>query len=390
MLGQSFVFPNDVHVAWSIMIVIYPYITGVVAGAFVISALFHVFDREVLRPVARLALVTSLCFCAFATVPLLLHLHRPERALSVMITPSATSAIAAFGFVYNTYMLLLLVEVWIEFRPTIVERARTCTGLSGLIYRVLALGCTEITEGAKKLDARLSRALAFAGVPIACALHGYVGFLFGAIKAIPWWSTPLMPIIFLASAIVSGIAAVLVIYLFISWRRGVQPDAACVRALSRYLWLSLVVAVCLETLELVHRAYEGGPEWDLIYTLLTERLAVSYVLVQVLLGSILPFLLLLVAIRPRTGPRLVVCFGGLAGVLVLVQVFAMRWNVVVGGQLLSKSSRGFVEYSPLWGGREGLIAAGVVLALPLLALWGASKVLPVVPNPDTSPTSASR
>ena len=75
MDATSFVFPNDPHVPWSIMIVLYPYITGLVAGAFVVSALYHVFHQNVLRPVARLALVTALCFCAFATLPLLLHLH---------------------------------------------------------------------------------------------------------------------------------------------------------------------------------------------------------------------------------------------------------------------------------------------------------------------------
>ena len=63
MHETTFVFPNDVHPPWSIMIVLYPYITGLVAGAFVVSALYHVFHREALRPVARLALVTSLCFC---------------------------------------------------------------------------------------------------------------------------------------------------------------------------------------------------------------------------------------------------------------------------------------------------------------------------------------
>ena len=90
----QFVFPNDVVPTWSIMIVFYPYITGLVAGAFIVSALYHVFHREALKPVARLALVTSLCFSAFATVPLLLHLHHPERSFQVMITPSMTSAIA--------------------------------------------------------------------------------------------------------------------------------------------------------------------------------------------------------------------------------------------------------------------------------------------------------
>jgi formate-dependent nitrite reductase membrane component NrfD len=39
-----------------------------------------------------------------------------------------------------------------------------------------------------------------------------VGFIFGSVKANPWWSTPLMPVVFLFSAMVSGIAAVMVLY----------------------------------------------------------------------------------------------------------------------------------------------------------------------------------
>ena len=40
---EGFVFPNEAHVTWSVMIVLYPYITGLVAGAFIVSSLYHVF-----------------------------------------------------------------------------------------------------------------------------------------------------------------------------------------------------------------------------------------------------------------------------------------------------------------------------------------------------------
>ncbi|MBT4863885.1 MAG: polysulfide reductase NrfD [Planctomycetaceae bacterium] len=384
MDANSFVFPNDPGIAWSIMIVLYPYITGLVAGAFVVSALYHVFHQEVLKPVAKLALVTSLCFCSCATLPLLLHLHHPERALNIMVTPNGTSAMAGFGFIYSLYMLLLVVEVWLVFRPTIVERANSRIGAAGLVYRILALGARKMTDGSRQVDDWAIRLLAMAGIPIACILHGYVGFLFGAIKANPWWSTALMPVIFLISAIVSGIAGLIVLYVGMCWRRGVKPDADCVRAMCRYLWVALVVAVSLEMLELGHMAYESGAEWKVLSTLLTEHLAVSYGLIQVVIGSLCPFLLLLIAVRPRLNPRLMTACGGLASLLVLVQVFAMRWNVVVGGQLFSKSYRGFVEYTVPWGGREGIIAAAIVLTLPLLALWLADKLLPLWQDSEPS------
>ncbi|MBQ17262.1 MAG: polysulfide reductase [Planctomycetaceae bacterium] len=383
---MEFVFPNDSHIPWSIMIVLYPYITGLVAGAFVVSALYHVFNQQVFRPVAKLALVTALCFCSCATLPLLLHLHHPLRAFNIMFTPNVRSAMAGFGFIYSLYMLLLIVEVWLVFRPDIVERAKSHTGATGFLYRVLALGDREITPGARTLDEWFIRALAIAGIPAACVLHGYVGFLFGAIKANPWWSTALMPVIFLVSAVVSGIAALLVLYLVLSrWRR-VVPDAECVRALTRCLWISLVLAVSLELLEMIHMAYESGAEWHVISSLLSEKLSVSYGVIQLLLGSICPFVLLLIAMQRRIRPAVANILGGTAAVLTLVQVFAMRWNVVVGGQLFSKSFRGFVEYSVPVGGREGLVAVVIVLALPLGVLWVAAKLLPLWQHEESSDT----
>ena len=98
---------------------------------------------------------------------------------------------------------------------------------------------------------------------------------------------------------------------------------------------------------------------------------------------------LLIAIQPKLNPRLMTFLSGLAGLLVLIQVFAMRWNVVVGGQIFSKSFRGFVEYPLHWFGREGLLAAAVVLTLPLLALWAFTKLLPIWQLDETEQTVRS-
>ena len=243
MAPTSFVFPNDVHPAWSIMIVLYPFMTGLVLGNFVVSALYFGFRRRVFEPVARLALVTSLCFCACATLPLLLHLRHPERAFNVMITPNATSAMAMFGFAYSAFMVLLLVEVWLVFRPAIVSRSHSGQGWAARCCRVLSFGTRQISPGAQAADAWMIRALAVAGVPLACLLSGYVGFLFCAIKGNPWWSTTLLPFIFLISALASGIAALLTLYLLVGWWHSARPHEGCLRALCRGLWIVLASAV---------------------------------------------------------------------------------------------------------------------------------------------------
>ena len=385
----GFVFPNDASPPWSIMIVLYPYITGLVAGAFVVSALYHVFGRSALKPVARLAIVVSLCFAACATLPLLLHLHQPLRCLNVVVTPSPTSAMAGFGFIYSAYMLVLLVETWLLFRPAIVERANTLPGWRGAAYRLLALGILDIPPRAAAIDATLVHWLSILGIPVACVLHGYVGFLFGAIKANPWWSSPLVPVVFLCSAIVSGIAALLLLYLVLCGRRGLEPDEDCTRSLCRSLWLFLILAVALEGLDVLHMAYEREAEWHLVRHLLTNQLAVSYGVFQVLLGAGIPLVLLpMAAFWRRLSLPMVRGLAIVSSLCVLLQVLAMRWNVVVGGQVFSKSFRGFVDYPITVLGREGLLAAAGVLLLPLVLLWLALRVLPCGPGDAESHDAA--
>jgi Ni/Fe-hydrogenase subunit HybB-like protein len=189
----GFLFPNDVHISWSLMIVMYPYLTGLVAGAFIVSSLYHVFGRDELKPVGRLALASSFCFLAVATLPLLNHLGHPERGPMVIVTPNFSSAMAGFGLLYSSYFIVVLLEIWFVFRADIIQSAIASSGIKRRFYALLALGVYDLSETALETDRKITRVLAAIGIPMACLLHGYVGFLFGALKANPWWSTPLMP-----------------------------------------------------------------------------------------------------------------------------------------------------------------------------------------------------
>lgn len=78
--------------------------------------------------------------------------------------------------------------------------------------------------------------LAAIGIPDACVLHGYVGFIFGSVVANPWWSTHLMPFIFLLSAMVSGIAMMIILYVITIKLTGVPVCLICFRRLAVILW----------------------------------------------------------------------------------------------------------------------------------------------------------
>lgn len=375
---SNFVFPNDHgHLTWTIMIVLYPYFTGLVAGAFAVAALYYVFGKKELEPVARLALAASFCFCAFATTPLLLHLHQPLRAFNIMFTPNFTSAMSGFGFIYTFYLVLLAVEIVLVFRPQILARGRASHGVMKLVYRVLALGVTHESARSREVDHKWIRALSIIGIPAACVLTGYTGFIFGAMKANPWWSSAAMPLIFLMSAIVSGVAVLVLIYSFSRLVARKPIDDDCVRSMLKTLWLFLIVALALEELDLLNKAYEAGAAWEIMHTLIDKHIHVTHFWVQTVLGAVVPLILLPIAFSPRLGMHMRVRIGGIASLLVLMQVLAMRWNVVIGGQLFSKSLRGFRDYVPELLGREGVLAGVLLLAAPFFLLWIAGKVLPL-------------
>jgi len=175
------------------------------------------------------------------------HLGHPERGFEMFLTPSTSSAMAMFGFVYAWYlMFVLLLEIWFDYRHDLVVRASTEKGLKRLLYRVLSLFSHDISMKAVLFDKKAVNIITIIGIPSAFLLHGYVGFIFGSVKANPWWSSVLMPIVFLFSAIVSGIALMLLIYMIVSLVRKMEPDMACLDKLASFLFYMMIVDFALE------------------------------------------------------------------------------------------------------------------------------------------------
>ena len=119
---ELFVLPNE-YIYWSIQIVMYPFMTGLVAGAFVLSSLYHVFGIKQLKNMARFSLVFSFALLPVAMMPLMLHLQQPQRGIEVLMTPHFTSAIAAFGIVFSTYGVIVASELWFVYRKHFVKTA---------------------------------------------------------------------------------------------------------------------------------------------------------------------------------------------------------------------------------------------------------------------------
>ena len=393
---ELFVYPNE-FIYWSIQIVMYPYMTGLVAGAFVLSSLYHVFGQKDLKEIAQFSLVFSLALLPVAAVPLLLHLQQPTRAMEPLLTPHFTSAIAAFGIVFSTYGLIVLSEIWFVYREYFVAQVHALKDQPGignrmrrLVYRGLTLGAYDVSEEALRVDHKAAKILAGVGIPVACFLHGYAGFIFGSVKANALWMSPLMPVIFIMSAVVSGIALCMLTYIVImEWqafrnrRHGGAVQATEIKGAekevinkaTRYLLGFLVAAISLEILDLIFRGYTAMKSWDILRSVMYGKDFINIFVLQYTLGNLVPFALLL--LPGRTIKRTVVAL-----LLVLFGVFMMRWNVVIGGQAFSLSFSGYMHYHipiiphSLETFKEGLFGALTVAALPFVLFWFINKFVP--------------
>ncbi len=411
-----FVLPNE-YVYWSIQIVMYPYMTGLVAGAFVLSSLYHVFNVQKLKEIARYALVFSFALLPVAMMPLLLHLLQPMRGIHVLMTPHFTSAISAFGIVFMTYAFIVAAEIWFVYRKFIVEsihrldEKQSRSGLESVIrpiYKVISLGAMDISKEALDSDHKAIKFLAGLGIPVACFLHGYAGFIFGSVKANALWMTPLMPVIFICSAVVSGIALCIVsYYIFMEMRKWAAkrgknwllPDALAqggtaipveqlrsiqeheVKMTSKYLLIFMTAAITLEILDMIFRGYTAVKSWDALRMVIYEHDFMKIFVYQYGIGNFLPFLMLLL-------PGLTTRRAVIASTLVLFGVFMMRWNVVIGGQAFSLTFAGFMEYHlpiiphDLETFKEGLGGMLSVIVTPFIIFYFLNMIFPAFMSDD--------
>jgi Ni/Fe-hydrogenase subunit HybB-like protein len=378
--------------------------TGLVAGAFVLSSLYHVFGIQQLKDMARFALVFSFALLFAAPMPIVLHLQFPFRGINVFMTPHFTSAIAAFGIVFFAYGAIVASELWFLYRKHFVdvslalrEKQDKTLGewFKYLIFCTLTLGVYDVSKEALHRDEKAIKFLAAVGIPVACFLHGYAGFIFGSVKANALWMTPLIPVIFIMSAVVSGIALCMLTYVvtmeirkFLASRKrnayaGYETkeqlksvEISVIRMTAKYLLAFLVAAISLEILDLVFRGYTALKSWDVLRSVIYERDFKDIFILQYGLGNLVPLILFLL-------PGLTLRRTIIGVLLVLFGVFMMRWNVVIGGQAFSLTFAGYMHYHlPIiphdWETfKEGFFGALSIFIMPFALFYFIAKIFPV-------------
>jgi hypothetical protein len=176
----------------------------------------------------------------------------------------------------------------------------------------------------------------------------------------------------------------MLLYMALTKMRHRVISIECVDAIAKYLFYIFIIDFSLEMLDLIHRVYEADESFRSLDFMVHTSLWVPHVIIQILLGTLVPITILgatqVLPLAEVVRKRMY----AIAGCLTLVGIIAMRWNVVIGGQLFSKSLLGYTTFTLELGSRDGLATAIVLTIMPLGILYVLAKLLPPWPQNETT------
>lgn len=349
-------FDTNHAIYWGLFIPLYFYYAGMSAGSFILTSLGTVFGIEKYKKVAKVGVLMAIVLLIFAPLHLLLDLAQPSRFLNLFLHVNPTSAISWGVYLLVLYLADLIIYAWFMFRQDFVK-GMDGTGFKAGLYRFLLFGKTDMSPAAQENDKRKAKFFGTLGVPLALAVGGYTGFILGNVQARTIWHTPLMPIIFLMSAMVSGTGLfILVLMLFEKFKFG-KLSAGTKSLIADIANLMKWFIVVDGTLMIIYFAvlwYSSEAGYAAAYFLLHKE-AWSFLGLENGLGMLVPLLILLPRKVRQSMPAVVV-----ASVLTIIGILAMRINLVIGGQKLPLTGSKIIDY--VASGQEIAIIIAIAVA----------------------------
>jgi len=334
-------------VPWGQLITLDIYFIGLSAGAIVVSGLCYVLGREEYKSIGRVAVFMGLLLFAGAMVCVLVDLGRPEKFWRLFMygyLNNMTSMFALNSIWYGGYMLLMVVYLWLA-----IENKTKLAMIIGTIDVLWAVG-----------------------------VHSFTGAIFGLIGTREILFSPIKPFEFIAAALTSGTALLIVVVVlaFKFTRRYI--DKKVILSLGRLLSFIIIVLFVMVFFDKLTHIYfphrEGamflftGPYWWLFWCF------------QIGMGIVIPLIILF---HPRAGKTVTGVI--IASVSVVIGVLGERAALVIpGAAQVQQLYPGNIE--GIWGAAgvfpitfwESMLSLGIVSLVALLFVLGL-KFLPLLP-----------
>ena len=313
--------------SWGLWIAYYIFFVGLSAGAFLVSTLVYGFGLKRFEKIGRYALLAAILSLLGVFMSVLPDLGRMERFINLYITPNFGSWMAIEAWMYIIYITILICELYLVSRWDVIKLREISNGSLKSLYSLLSLGKRDYSEAEHKRDMKIVKVLALIGIPVAAiGVHGGTGAIFGVVGWRPVWFGAYTPIYFVLSALFSGAALVLALYIFTNRFQGKGIDPEAVDSLSRVIVLLGFVELFFIFWEVITNIWSTSPalEKTVLNIILFGPYWWVFWIMEILVGFVIPLSILLFK-RPSSNPLLT----ALASGLMLIGVIGIRFNIIL-------------------------------------------------------------
>lgn len=353
---------------WGIYIVNFVFFVGLSAGGIVVAALVHAFGIDRFKSVARISEIIAISCVILATISIILSMGRPDRIVNLFLYAQFGSPLMWDVVIIIVYLLMALTMGYLGTREDLVKCMKIFPKKQGL-YKLLALGHTDISPQALKRDKAILKVVAILSIPGAVLLHSITAWILGLIKAIPGWHTALLAPLFIGSALISGLALVIVAAVLSRKALKLAIEDKVILDMSKLFIFLIPLLGYFLFAELLTVTFAGEPETMAFFKELMSGRYAPIFWFDLVLGIIIPFFIVVIPrLRTITGVTI-------ASILVVLGVLAERIYIVIPPQLNRFIAVPNASYSPTTV--EVIIMLGVY-ALGVLAFAILAKITPLV------------
>jgi tetrathionate reductase subunit C len=281
---------------FGLYIAIYFYLTGLSAGSFIMSTLAYGFGLLQFKPLGKLGVVIATILLVVAPMFLLLHAGRPLRPWHLFAYINFTSPLSWGSFLLTLYPINCIIYGYFMF----------------------------------KNNMKLTKTFGLIGIPLAISVHGYTGFVLAVAKARALWNTALMPILFLVSAMVSGIAMMILVSYIRDrfFTKDKKINETLLYTLGTILAGVIVFDLFLVLSDIIVLLTAHSEAKEAADLLLYHNFSPFFVFIENLFGKIIP-LIIIVTPKFRSIRGLII-----ASIMIMIGIFFMRYVVVLGGEFI--------------------------------------------------------
>lgn len=212
LLGWAFQLKNGLSItglrnpfAWGLYIATFAFFVGTAAGGLIISSAVYLFNLKTLKPFTRLASLSAFASIIAATAAVLIDLGRADRFYQLFFHPNFRSPLIWDVLVVGTYVILTFLSVYFQLLPSgWKEGGRFPFAWAASLPR----------EQVEEISRRWTRRVALVGLPVAILIHTITALIFATQASRAWWNTAVLPPDFIAVAVASGTALVMLMVVF--------------------------------------------------------------------------------------------------------------------------------------------------------------------------------